>query len=77
MTILRGRRFKFRMYGKDYLQGVKKSVAEMTEPFSQSEYVDWLKEKQLTDNQSTRLRWLAHAEVKRRAMADGADVNDS
>jgi hypothetical protein len=49
---------------------VRTALAEMAKPFSQNEYVAWLKEKKLQDAHSVRLRWLAYVESRRRALSD-------
>jgi hypothetical protein len=65
MTVLRGRRFKFRMYGRDYLEGLQRNLDTLNEPYTQADYHEWLRNGKLADNHSNRLKWLAHTAALR------------
>jgi hypothetical protein len=64
MTVLHGRRFKFRMYDEDYLQQVKETVQKSEAPFGEHDYHDWLRRKAVVDNHSNRIAWIAECNLK-------------
>jgi hypothetical protein len=59
MTLLRSRRFKFKMYGRDYLEQLKSRVRTLEGAFSQSAYHEWLRSHGHVDSHHKRIAWLA------------------